>query len=230
MRACPFFFGLQPLPGTESAAEQHSRVGASDHPAARPLRRKSLARLGCRLRSMTDADAKLGPAGGVVVPLQPEYGPSMYGPAMPLSPPPVADGASNGVSNSTAARKQREDVAVRRARRERREERRAEKAAQREKEEADALKALEETARKMYYGGFFLLPMLWLVALLYFRQEHRAEGGNPKIKRCTCVRSGFASFCTCVMGLMLTTMFALFLFSRRGAGGCIALHWMLCGR
>lgn len=133
---------------------------------------------------MTDADAALGPAGGVVVPLQPEYASSM-----PLQPPPAtgtADGVANGAaSGGGGARAVDEDVAARAARRMRREERRAEKAAQREKEEADALQALEDTARKMYYGGFFLLPMLWLVALLYFRQEHRAEDGNPKIKRCT---------------------------------------------
>lgn len=73
--------------------------------------------------------------------------------------------------------------ARREARRERRERRRAEKEAERVRKEIEAAKLLEDTARRMFYAGFLGLPMLWLVSLIYFHKEHKAEEANVQIKK-----------------------------------------------
>lgn len=57
-------------------------------------------------------------------------------------------------------------------------------AAKKKKQEADRLKAMESNARRMYYLGFFFLPLVWLISLLYFHREHKMEGASPVIKKC----------------------------------------------
>lgn len=69
----------------------------------------------------------------------------------------------------------------------RRERRRLEKIAEQERKEKEAAQHLEDTARKMFYGGFFALPFLWLVSLIYFHKEHKAADANENIKKCASV-------------------------------------------
>lgn len=67
-------------------------------------------------------------------------------------------------------------------------ERRAKRHEERKKAKEDAARALEEqletTAKRMFYIGFFALPLVWLVSILYFRKEHKACDANPVIKKC----------------------------------------------
>lgn len=101
---------------------------------------------------------------GVAVELVPEE-------AVPAS----ADGVEDAVEEIST------EEARKLARRARRAARRAQKEAQRA---AEMERQLEITARRMFYGGFFALPLLWLVSLIYFHKEHKSPDANPKIKRC----------------------------------------------
>lgn len=51
--------------------------------------------------------------------------------------------------------------------------------------EAQHLKQLEDDARKLYIYGFFALPFLWLVSIIYFWDEQKDENASPVIKTCT---------------------------------------------
>lgn len=53
-----------------------------------------------------------------------------------------------------------------------------------EERKQEAAKKLEDTARRMYYLGFALLPLVWLVNLAYFRKELKSDSSNPAIKKC----------------------------------------------
>lgn len=66
------------------------------------------------------------------------------------------------------------------ARRKRAEERKVKK----EQEEAEMTKKLEKNARLMYIVGFFALPLVWLLSILYFHKEHVSPNANPVIKKC----------------------------------------------
>lgn len=69
-------------------------------------------------------------------------------------------------------------------REERRKRREEERQRKREEEQRLLAQQLESNARRMYIVGFFGLPLVWLVALIYYRQEHKDENGNPRIKQC----------------------------------------------
>ncbi|CAN8073113.1 unnamed protein product [Agarophyton chilense] len=68
------------------------------------------------------------------------------------------------------------------SREQRRKERAAERQRRKEEEERLRIERLENNARRMYIAGFFALPLVWLVALIYFREEHKDENGNQRIK------------------------------------------------
>lgn len=72
--------------------------------------------------------------------------------------------------------------------RETQEERRKRKEEQRhqrlQQQKQQRIQQLEQNARQMFIAGFFALPLLWLVALIYFRQEHKAQDASPLIKDC----------------------------------------------
>lgn len=55
----------------------------------------------------------------------------------------------------------------------------------REDEEAANAKKLENNAKRMFLIGFAGLPFVWLVSVLYFREELRNENANPNIKKRT---------------------------------------------
>lgn len=63
-------------------------------------------------------------------------------------------------------------------RRRRRRERAVERAA------AEQVRELEEEARRLFIGGFFALPLLWLISLIYFHKEHADENASQIIKKC----------------------------------------------
>ncbi len=73
------------------------------------------------------------------------------------------------------------EEATKLARRARRAARKAQKEAERA---AEMARQLETTARRLFYGGFLALPLLWLVSLIYFHKEHKSPDANPNIKRC----------------------------------------------
>lgn len=62
----------------------------------------------------------------------------------------------------------------------------AERRAKKEEVEAARVKQLEKNARRMYFLGFFALPLLWLVSLLYFHADYKSAEPNPVIKKCAC--------------------------------------------
>lgn len=73
--------------------------------------------------------------------------------------------------------------------------RRAERAAiRRQRQREEMQQKLETNARRMYYIGFFFLPLVWLIGLIYFHREHRAPNASPIIKKCT---SYIFSSCSC---------------------------------
>lgn len=74
------------------------------------------------------------------------------------------------------------DTAQRTAHRRRRHAQRA--AARRQRQREESQRKLETNARRMYYLGFFFLPLVWLISLIYFRREHRAPNASPIIKKC----------------------------------------------
>lgn len=78
---------------------------------------------------------------------------------------------------------------------EQRRRRRREARRQRVLEEARAARQvrLEETARRMFYYGFFALPLLWLLSLIYFYRDYRDDNASVEIKKCT-VSDTFSSF------------------------------------
>lgn len=65
----------------------------------------------------------------------------------------------------------------------RRERRRLRKERKEEEARAEAARQLELTAKRLYFWGFFLLPILWLVYLIYFNKEHRTSDANANIKK-----------------------------------------------
>lgn len=69
-------------------------------------------------------------------------------------------------------------------REERREARRQRKEQERQEAARKAAEKLEKTARRMYIVGFFALPLVWLVGLLYFHKEHKQAEGSQAIKKC----------------------------------------------
>lgn len=69
-------------------------------------------------------------------------------------------------------------------------ERRRQRKLQREAEaEAERLRQLEAMAKRLYVAGFFLLPILWLLYLLYFHKEHKTPDANANIKKSTYLTS-----------------------------------------
>ena len=52
---------------------------------------------------------------------------------------------------------------------------------------------VEVVARKMFYGGCALLPWLWLVNIIYFRQLYFAEDCPPGVRKCECRRNACVS-------------------------------------
>lgn len=85
--------------------------------------------------------------------------------------------AATGSNIDPIHRRGRDDESRRRRREERR--RRKERAA------AEHVKELENDARRFFLLGFFALPLLWLVSILYFHKEHKDENASPIIKKCT---------------------------------------------
>lgn len=69
-------------------------------------------------------------------------------------------------------------------REERREARRQRKERERQEAAQKAIENLENKARRMYIVGFFALPLVWLVGLLYFHKEHKQVEGSEAIKKC----------------------------------------------
>lgn len=64
--------------------------------------------------------------------------------------------------------------------------RKAERRRQRQLDaEAQHLQQLEDDARTLYIYGFFALPFLWLVSIIYFWDEQKDENASPVIKSCT---------------------------------------------
>lgn len=66
----------------------------------------------------------------------------------------------------------------------RRRRRAAERKAKKEEAEAAQVKTLETNARRMYWLGFFALPLLWLVSVLYFHTDYKSADPNPVIRKC----------------------------------------------
>lgn len=62
-----------------------------------------------------------------------------------------------------------------------------EQARRQRREDADRANAqkLEDTSKRMLLIGFAGLPFVWLVSLIYFREEVRNPEANPKIKKST---------------------------------------------
>lgn len=89
-----------------------------------------------------------------------------------------------------------DDRGNREDRQRRAEERRARRKEREEQKEAERIKSLEQNARRMYLLGFFALPLLWLVSVLYFHKDYKSAEPNPVIKRCALVPSVF--FCILV--------------------------------
>lgn len=85
---------------------------------------------------------------------------------------------SNDNDGRDNERPQRHRDHHREVRREERRRRRKERAA------AEHQKELENDARRFFILGFFALPLLWLVLMLYFHNEHKDANASPKIKRC----------------------------------------------
>lgn len=69
-----------------------------------------------------------------------------------------------------------------------REERRARRAKEREelrkKNEEERREKMEERAKQMYLVGFFGLPLIWIVALWYFREDVKREDVSEDMKKC----------------------------------------------
>lgn len=68
--------------------------------------------------------------------------------------------------------------------RDRQRDREARRRRRREEAAAQHLQQLEDNARFLYRLGFFALPLLWLIALIYFHREHIDENASPVIKSC----------------------------------------------
>lgn len=84
----------------------------------------------------------------------------------PKVPPPLAPISGDGGGDRERRRKERE-----------------ERKKEREREAAEEqLKQLESDARRFFIYGFFALPLLWIVSILYFRAEHKDENASPIIK------------------------------------------------
>lgn len=62
--------------------------------------------------------------------------------------------------------------------------RRRERLRRKEQREQERAEKLVKGARQMFVAGFFMLPMVWLMALFYFHREHKDENANPEIRRC----------------------------------------------
>lgn len=74
-------------------------------------------------------------------------------------------------------------------RRHRRDERR------RQRKEAEALRTLqlEKEARRFFHWGFFALPLIWLLSLIYFHREYKDAKSSAEIKKCTNLSHQFVS-------------------------------------
>ncbi|CAO3619792.1 unnamed protein product [Cunninghamella blakesleeana] len=70
-------------------------------------------------------------------------------------------------------------------------------------------------SKKMYYGGFFFLPLLWLVNYMYFFQQIRKPDAPKELKQ-YCYRS-LAGCIICFT--ILTAWYATYVNQRTSWGG-----------